>query len=303
MSLAPALLLSMPQLVDPNFARTVILLCEHAAEGAFGLVVNRPSEVTAAEAVELEPPIAHPNDLPLLIGGPVEPQRGWILTTAPPEGVERAEVGAGLYLSASPVFLRRVLTSRPVPRRTQVLRRVRRLGARSARCGVGRVGLAHHAGGTRPHFRNSTCGGLGNGDSSFGRGPASLAGRPRRALRPLPLIILPWDVQASDHRVRGVCVVRIPGGRQRRYLLPLRPEEPGAVGICARPAQPRPGLGFVPLVTGCCIVMYAHHARSCRVARMRAGCSVCSRRPASALAVRGRGPVPGFRPAAAGGRS
>ena len=36
MSLAPALLLSMPQLLDPNFARTVILLCEHAAEGAFG---------------------------------------------------------------------------------------------------------------------------------------------------------------------------------------------------------------------------------------------------------------------------
>ena len=42
MSLAPALLLSMPQLIDPNFARTVVLLCEHAREGAFGLVVNRP---------------------------------------------------------------------------------------------------------------------------------------------------------------------------------------------------------------------------------------------------------------------
>ncbi len=40
MSLAPALLLSMPQLLDPNFARTVVLLCEHAAEGAFGLVVE-----------------------------------------------------------------------------------------------------------------------------------------------------------------------------------------------------------------------------------------------------------------------
>ena len=31
----------MPQLVDPNFSRTVILLCEHAAEGAFGLIVMR----------------------------------------------------------------------------------------------------------------------------------------------------------------------------------------------------------------------------------------------------------------------
>ena len=41
-SLAPALLLSMPQLADPNFNRTVVLLCRHNEEGAFGLVVNRP---------------------------------------------------------------------------------------------------------------------------------------------------------------------------------------------------------------------------------------------------------------------
>ena len=121
MSLAPALLLSMPQLVDPNFARTVILLCEHAAEGAFGLVVNRPSDVSAASAVKLEPAVDQPNDLPLLIGGPVEPQRGWILTAAVPDGVESRSVGAGLYLSASPVLLRRVLTARPLPKRTQVL--------------------------------------------------------------------------------------------------------------------------------------------------------------------------------------
>jgi putative transcriptional regulator len=119
-SLAQALLLSMPQLLDPNFARTVILLCDHAAEGAFGLVVNRPSELSAAEAVEFEPPLEGTNDLPLHIGGPVEPSRGWILTAAPPEDVESREIGAGLFLSASPALLRRVLTSRPVPRRTQV---------------------------------------------------------------------------------------------------------------------------------------------------------------------------------------
>ena len=41
-SLAPALLLSMPQLVDPNFTRAVVLLCKHSGEGAFGLVLNRP---------------------------------------------------------------------------------------------------------------------------------------------------------------------------------------------------------------------------------------------------------------------
>ena len=38
-SLAPALLLSMPQLLDPNFTRSVVLLCKHSEEGAFGLVL------------------------------------------------------------------------------------------------------------------------------------------------------------------------------------------------------------------------------------------------------------------------
>jgi putative transcriptional regulator len=121
MSLAPALLLSMPQLVDPNFARAVVLLCEHAPEGAFGLIVNRPSDITAAEAVRLEPAVQNANDLPLLIGGPVEPQRGWILTAQPPDDAEHRTLGAGLYLSASPLLLRRVLTMRPLPKRTHVL--------------------------------------------------------------------------------------------------------------------------------------------------------------------------------------
>jgi len=121
MSLAPALLLSMPQLLDPNFARSVVLLCEHAAEGAFGLVVNRPSEITAAEAVSLTPPIASPNQLPLLIGGPVEPHRGWILTAIRPDAVEHRELGAGLFLSASPLLLRQTLMTNPPPKRTVVL--------------------------------------------------------------------------------------------------------------------------------------------------------------------------------------
>jgi putative transcriptional regulator len=121
MTLAPSLLLSMPQLVDPNFHKSVVLLCEHAPEGAFGLVVNRPSDISAAEAVRLEPPLTNANELPLLMGGPVEPQRGWILTSQPPDDVEHRGVGAGLFLSASPVFLRRVLTTRPFPKRTHVL--------------------------------------------------------------------------------------------------------------------------------------------------------------------------------------
>jgi putative transcriptional regulator len=120
MSLAPTLLISMPQLTDPNFSKTVVLLCEHGPEGALGLVVNRPAEVVASEAVEFEPPIEAPNDMPLFLGGPVEPQRGWILTAQEPE-VDHKALGGGLYLAASPDLLRHALESRPLPRRTLVL--------------------------------------------------------------------------------------------------------------------------------------------------------------------------------------
>ena len=53
----PTLLLSMPQLQDPNFARTVVLLCDYVPEGAFGLVLNRPTDEAATVMVRLDPPV------------------------------------------------------------------------------------------------------------------------------------------------------------------------------------------------------------------------------------------------------
>ena len=47
----PALLVSMPQMQDPNFARAVVLLCDYDPDGAFGLVVNRPTEMPAGSMV------------------------------------------------------------------------------------------------------------------------------------------------------------------------------------------------------------------------------------------------------------
>jgi putative transcriptional regulator len=110
-----ALLLSMPQLQDPNFSRTVVLLCDFGPEGAFGLVLNRPTELPASTMVRLEPPIAGGNDLPLWIGGPVEPERGWILLAeAPPADFK--SIRDGLYLSTSQTLLREVLETTPAPR-------------------------------------------------------------------------------------------------------------------------------------------------------------------------------------------
>lgn len=112
-SLAPTLLVSMPQLIDPNFAKTVVLLCEHNPEGAFGLVINRPSDTPAAQAVHLSPPPAHDSGLSLWYGGPVEPQRGWILLGEEPRDAEAVEVVDGLFLSTSPALLRRIIEIGP----------------------------------------------------------------------------------------------------------------------------------------------------------------------------------------------
>ena len=57
-SLAPSLLVSMPQMQDPNFERSVILLCEHNAEAAFGLVLNRRTDTPASNVVRLMPPVS-----------------------------------------------------------------------------------------------------------------------------------------------------------------------------------------------------------------------------------------------------
>ena len=112
----PTLLLSMPQLQDPNFARTVVLLCDYAPEGAFGLVLNRPTDMRATSMVKLEPPVVGGNALPLCIGGPVEPERGWILLGEEPADAEYRMIREGLYLSTSPALLRQVLSASPAPR-------------------------------------------------------------------------------------------------------------------------------------------------------------------------------------------
>ena len=150
-SLAPSLLLSMPQLIDPNFNRTVVLLCKHTDEGAFGLVVNRPLVTTGRVIVNLEPApadrekrgtgalgtrglpspdvpaeppaqaetLATERELQVWVGGPVEPQRSWILVGEEPAAEEETKgvrIADALYLSTSPGLLRRLLEPKPPPR-------------------------------------------------------------------------------------------------------------------------------------------------------------------------------------------
>ena len=113
---APSLLVSMPQLHDPNFERSVILLCEHGARGAFGLVLNRRTNTPASAVVRMSPPLSGDCGVELWIGGPVEPHRGWILTGSQPRDVDAIRVCDGLFLSTSPVLLRRLIEGPQQPR-------------------------------------------------------------------------------------------------------------------------------------------------------------------------------------------
>src|SRR4029450_6193353 len=137
-ALAPALLLSMPQLADPNFNRTVVLLCRHNDEGAFGLVVNRPVMTSGPVMVQVRTDAATERqtletseELQVWVGGPVEPQRSWILVGHDEDAAEQergGSVGEGLYLSTSPELLRRVLGPTPPARRRVIVRSEERRG-------------------------------------------------------------------------------------------------------------------------------------------------------------------------------
>jgi putative transcriptional regulator len=112
-SLAPVLLVSMPQMLDPNFSKSVILLAEYGSHGAFGLVLNRRMPEPAAQIVTADQPLnIHPK-VHLFTGGPVEPTRAWILTARRDLDGEAMEVFDGVYLSASADLVRKTLESPP----------------------------------------------------------------------------------------------------------------------------------------------------------------------------------------------
>jgi putative transcriptional regulator len=93
MDLAPgALLVAEPTLLDPNFRRAVILLCDHNTEGSFGLILNRPTDVHLTEV--LVEPVGL--DHQLFVGGPVQPDTLHFLHAYPDEIEEAIAVTDGV---------------------------------------------------------------------------------------------------------------------------------------------------------------------------------------------------------------
>jgi putative transcriptional regulator len=111
-SLAGQLLVAMPQMTDPRFARSVVYVCAHSGrEGAMGLVVNKPIGALTIEELfghlKLDPPrLNRPH--PLLFGGPVDPGRGFVLHTPDYREGATLSVGDGFAVTATLDILRAI---------------------------------------------------------------------------------------------------------------------------------------------------------------------------------------------------
>jgi putative transcriptional regulator len=99
-SLKGQLLIAGPGLIDVNFRRTVVLVGEHGDEGAMGVVLNRPSEATVAEAVPELEAIVDGTDF-VHVGGPVQPSAIVVLAEfAEPERAASLVLGPVGFLPA-----------------------------------------------------------------------------------------------------------------------------------------------------------------------------------------------------------
>ncbi len=75
-------LIAMPAMQDPYFARSLTYICEHSEEGALGIIVNRPTDMTLGSLFEqIEIPLADDSvsGQPVYFGGPVQMDRGFVL--------------------------------------------------------------------------------------------------------------------------------------------------------------------------------------------------------------------------------
>lgn len=103
-SLSSQLLIAMPGMEDPNFSATVTLICEHNEDGALGIVINRPLSLNMAGlfrqlSIDVSNPIIAEN--PVLMGGPVGPERGFVLHDSDEEFESSLKISDDLHLTLS----------------------------------------------------------------------------------------------------------------------------------------------------------------------------------------------------------
>lgn len=111
------LLIAMPAMEDQNFSKTVTYICEHSEEGAMGLILSVPMEISFREVVEqvdsevlkgeLDPRLM---DIPVYLGGPVEPEHGFVLHTPQGEWTASMVLSDQLVLTTSSDIISAIAT-------------------------------------------------------------------------------------------------------------------------------------------------------------------------------------------------
>ncbi|MBF0186401.1 MAG: YqgE/AlgH family protein [Magnetococcales bacterium] len=113
-SLVGKLLISMPNLEDPNFERTVLLMCAHSEEGALALVINQKHTVTMQEISDQLGVEWHPREREAILqGGPISPERGFVLFEHLPDDIDMdgiLPVTHDLFMGTSPELLQKLTT-------------------------------------------------------------------------------------------------------------------------------------------------------------------------------------------------
>jgi putative transcriptional regulator len=98
------LLIAMPAMLDPNFRQTVTYICEHSEEGALGLVINRPLDIDLGrifEQLSMEPTDPALADRPIMCGGPVQTERGFVIHESGDEWETSADIKDSIRVTTS----------------------------------------------------------------------------------------------------------------------------------------------------------------------------------------------------------
>lgn len=119
--LSGQILIAMPGIGDERFDRTLILICAHDRQHAMGLALNHPVEGLTVpdllDKLDVKSEIVLPPDL-VLLGGPVERERGFVLHTDDYEAEFSLDVGAGVRLTATRDILEAMAAQEGHPRRS-----------------------------------------------------------------------------------------------------------------------------------------------------------------------------------------
>jgi putative transcriptional regulator len=104
-------LIAMPNMADPHFSKTLTYICEHNEQGALGLVINRPLEMTLSRLLEqggITVTAKQCAAIPIHFGGPVQTDRGFVLHEPVGKWQSTLAISSGIGLTTSKDILQAV---------------------------------------------------------------------------------------------------------------------------------------------------------------------------------------------------